>query len=166
MGAPLPFAGWLSRVSNKMLCGVRWFGETSPFWVRGLFRRPLLESRQMTEHTQTGHSPHIHRAAGRVAGRALRRNRVLNASWAAGSKVISSVGRVLHGLFLETMGLFFLLFALTGGVATYREYRAYDAGQIGVERVLLGVIFTALFTYFAVSSFRRAKRRQAIGEAR
>ncbi|HUR36409.1 MAG TPA: hypothetical protein VM009_01240 [Terriglobales bacterium] len=120
----------------------------------------------MTKLSQTGQNSHIHRAAGRVAGRALRRNRVLNASWTAGSKVIFSVGRVLHGLFLETMGLFFVLFAIAGGVATYREYQAYDAGQSGVERVLLGVIFTTLFTYFAASSFWRAKRRQASGGPR
>lgn len=106
-------------------------------------------------------STHIHRAAGRVAGRALRRNRIVHASLTAGSRVLSSLSRVGHALFLETVGLFFLLFALTGGVATYRSYRAYTAGDMGVERVGLGVLFTLMFAYFSASSFWRAQRRQA-----
>ena len=110
---------------------------------------------------QVGPSPHLHRAAGRLAGRALRRNRIVNAALAAGNRVASSIGRVLHTLFLETMGLFFLLFTLTGGVATYRSYRAHVVGELGIERVIVGVLFTALFGYFAVSSFWRAQRRQS-----
>ena len=113
----------------------------------------------MTE--EAGPSPHIHRAAGRVAGRALRRNRYLNASVTAGNRIFRSLSRVIHALFLETMGLFFLLFALTGGIATYREYRGYTAGEVGIERASLGLLFTVLFAYFAATSFWRAKRRQA-----
>ncbi len=105
-------------------------------------------------------SPHIHRAAGRIAGRAFRKNRIVNATLVAGSRVASSVTRVTHAFFLEIMGLFFLLFAFTGGVATYRSYRAHDAGDASIERVILGVLFTAMFTYFAVSSFVRARRRE------
>jgi hypothetical protein len=107
-------------------------------------------------------SPHIHRAAGRVAGRAFRKNRIVSASLLAGGRIASSLARVAHGFFLEIMGLFFLLFAFTGAVATYRSYRAYGAGDAGWERVLLGALFTAMFTYFAVSSFSRAKRRQEV----
>ena len=70
----------------------------------------------------------------------------------------------MQALFLETMGLFFLLFALTGGFASYREYRAYSDGEIGIERVVLGVIFTVLFGYFALTSFWRAQRRQQAKE--
>ncbi len=111
-------------------------------------------------------SPHIHRAAGRVAGRAFRRNRIVNASLTAGNRVLSSLSRVAHALFLETMGLFFLLFALTGGAATYRSYRTYSAGETSIERVILGVLFTALFAYFSASSFWRARRRQKSGETK
>lgn len=105
-------------------------------------------------------SPHIHRAAGRVAGRALRGNRVARASWTAGSRVIASLGRILHTFFLETMGLFFLLFMMIGAAGTYREYRAYAAGQVGLQRVALALVFAVVFAYFAVSSFLRARRRQ------
>jgi hypothetical protein len=111
----------------------------------------------MTEESSS--SPHIHRAAGRVAGRAVRENRIVNASLTAGGHIVSSLSRVLRALFLETMGLFFLLFALSGGAATYRAYRQYGNGDAGVERVILGVIFTSVFGYFAVSSFWRAQRR-------
>ena len=104
-------------------------------------------------------SPHVHRAAGRVAGRALRQNRVVRASWTAGSRVISSVGRILHTFFLETMGLFFLLFSLIGAGAAYREYRAYQAGQVGMERAALGLLFALIFGYFALSSFWRARQK-------
>jgi hypothetical protein len=111
----------------------------------------------MTE--QSSSSPHIHRAVGRVAGRAVRGNRIVNASLTAGGHIVSSLSRVLRALFLETMGLFFLLFTLSGGAATYRAYRQYASGDAGVERVILGVIFTSVFGYFAISSFWRAHRR-------
>lgn len=61
--------------------------------------------------------------------------------------------------------MFFLLFTITGGIATYRAYRSYSVGDFGVERVILGVLFTTLFGYFAVSSFWRAQRRQAKKES-
>lgn len=125
--------------------------------------RILDSTPQMPEPTT---SPHIHRAAGRVAGRTFRRNRLVNASMTAGRRVFSALARVMHALFLEIMGLFFLLFALTGGAATYRAYRAYTAGEAGVERVALGVVFTAVFAYFSVSSFLRARRRTDAGEAK
>ncbi|MEO6119373.1 MAG: hypothetical protein ABIP12_01685 [Terriglobales bacterium] len=106
-------------------------------------------------------SPHTPRAAGRIAGRAIRRNRLVNASLTAASRVLASLGRVGRALFLETMGLFFLLFALTGAAATYRSYRAYSTGDAGPERLILGVVFTVLFAYFSASSFWRARRRQS-----
>ncbi|HUS18171.1 MAG TPA: hypothetical protein VMZ25_00845 [Terriglobales bacterium] len=115
---------------------------------------------------QPSPSPHIHRAAGRVAGRAIRRNRVVNASLAGGRRFLAVVSQVAHALFLETMGLFFLFFTLTGGFATYRAYRAYRGAQAGVEPVILGVLFTLLFLYFAVSSFWRAQKRAAVKEAK
>ena len=105
-------------------------------------------------------SPHVHRAAGRIAGRALRRNRWVNASLTAAHKVSTSIGRVIHTMFLETMGLFYMSFAITGGFATYRAYRVYGEAEVGLERVILGVAFTALFGYFSISSFWRARRRQ------
>ena len=106
-------------------------------------------------------SPHMHRAAGRVAGRAIRGNRVVNALLTAGGRIFASMARVGHALFLETMGLFFLLFTLTGGAATYRMYRQYASGDAGLERLLLGVIFTTVFGYFAITSFWRAQRRSS-----
>lgn len=103
-------------------------------------------------------SPHLARATGRVAGRAFRRNRVVNATLVGTSRFFGSVAKVLHSLFLETMGLFFLLFAITGGTATWREYRTYQAAGGGAERVVLGAVFTLLFAYFAASSFWRARK--------
>ena len=141
------------------------------FQFFGLGRNPpfpsrwptLLESPLVITHTteDAPASPHIHRAAGRVAGRAFRRNRFVDASIVAGSRIFRTLARGLHALFLETMGLFFLLFAASGAFAAYREYRAYSAGQVGIERAVLGLLFTLVFAYFAVTSFWRARRRQA-----
>lgn len=104
-------------------------------------------------------SPHLARATGRVAGRAVRRNRIVNATIVGTSRFFRVTGKVLRSLFLETMGLFFLLFAFTGGAATWREYRAYQAVGAGAERVILGVTFTLLFAYFSLSSFWRARKK-------
>ena len=103
----------------------------------------------------TGSSPHIYRAAGRAAGKTLRRNRVVNASIHGLGQGFRALVRILRALFLETMGLFFLLFSLAGGIATYRSYD----GVIS-QKVWFGAAFSLLFLYFGVSSFWRARERK------
>lgn len=140
--------------------GVSSFWRASPeAAVPGCSATAKIQGDEQPVAIETGQNPHFHRAAGRVAGRALRGNRVVNASIVAGGKVLGSLGRVFHQLFLETMGLFFLLFAATSGFATYRQYQSYVKTEAGFERVVLGLFVTGLFSYFAASSFWRARRR-------
>jgi hypothetical protein len=105
-----------------------------------------------------GSSPHVYRAAGRVAGKTLRRNRLVNATLHGAGQAFRASARAIRGLFLEIMGLLFCFFALAGGVATYRSYQSL-AEDASAERVWLGVLFTLMFTYFAFTSFWRARQK-------
>ena len=99
------------------------------------------------------------RAFLRVAGRKTGENRWVRAFYRGGSVTLGSVGRVLHVLWLEVAGLFFLVLALVGGAAAVREYHRYANGTSGVGRVLLAAAFALAFLYFGVSSFTRSRRR-------
>lgn len=103
-------------------------------------------------------NPRVHRAFGRVTGRRLGRNPYVRASFRGLSAAFRATARAARAFFLETMGLFFLLFVLIGAVAVYREYQAYGAGRAGIERAAVALVFTAIFAYFAVTSFLRARK--------
>ena len=68
-------------------------------------------------------------------------------------------GRVVHLLWLQITGVFFLFFALAGGLACWREYQAWQAGKIGPGKMVLAACFALVFLWFGVSSFWRAKRK-------
>lgn len=71
-----------------------------------------------------------------------------------------SVGRVVHQLWLEVTGFTFFVLAVIGGIAGFREYVKYQAGQAeGLGRVILAVCFTATFVWFGVSSFWRVRKK-------
>jgi hypothetical protein len=70
-----------------------------------------------------------------------------------------AVGRVLHQLWLEVIGLVFLVMASSGGVAAAHEYAKYQAGKIGFGRVAVAICFTVTFAWFGVSSFWRVQRK-------
>ena len=93
---------------------------------------------------------------GRVAARQAGGNRIVRAGWGALRLTISRVSQVLHLLFLQVAGVFFLAFAAAGGIAAWREYLAWHAGKIGPGKMYLAGAFGALFLWFAVSSFWRA----------
>lgn len=97
--------------------------------------------------------------AGRVAGRAARRSRLLNALWGGLRAAAVSLGRVLHRVWLEITGVFFLIFALVGGAAAWREYPLYKAGQADLLHLLAPALFSALFAWFGLTSFWRARRK-------
>ncbi len=96
---------------------------------------------------------------GRVAARQAGDNRILRAGWSAIRITASRVGHVLHLLFLQVAGVFFLAFAAGGGSAAWREYHKWQAGQIGPGKMYLAGVFSALFLWFAVSSFWRAGKK-------
>jgi hypothetical protein len=86
---------------------------------------------------------------------------MVRAGWAAARTTMASVGRVLHLLFLQVTGMFFLCFALVGGYAVYREYHSWTLGKAGPGKAVLAACFTVMFAWFAVSSFWRAARRSS-----
>jgi hypothetical protein len=66
---------------------------------------------------------------------------------------------VLHVLWLEVTGLFFLVLALVGAAAAIREYHRHMAGGGSPGKVAVAAIFALMFTYFGVSSFWRSRKR-------
>ncbi len=95
----------------------------------------------------------------RVAGRKTGENRWVRACYRAGSVTLRSIGRVLHILWLEVTGLFFLVLALVGAGAAVREYHRHAAGTGPVAKMLLATAFALLFAYFGVSSFWRSRKK-------
>jgi hypothetical protein len=95
----------------------------------------------------------------RVAGQQARRSRTVRALGGAISAVGRSLGRVLHQLWLEVMGLLFLLMAASGGVFLAREYAEYHARRTAFWHVVIAICFTVTFAWFGVSSFWRARQK-------
>ena len=84
---------------------------------------------------------------------------MLRAGFGALKVTLSHVTRVAHLLFLQVAGVFFLAFAAGGGIAAWREYHKWRAGEIGPGKMYLALGFAALFMWFAVSSFWRAGKK-------
>jgi hypothetical protein len=94
------------------------------------------------------------RALGRVSGRLLRRNRVVNAGIEAGKTTAIAAGKAARRLWLEVTGFVFGVFAAVGAGATIREWN----GGGDSTRMVAGVAFTLMFAYFCVSSFVASRR--------
>ncbi len=99
------------------------------------------------------------RAVSRVLGRRAGANRWTRATYSGVSTFLGSIRSVVHVLFHQVTGLFFLLFGVVVSLACYREYRAYQAGRFGPGRAILAGAIALLFLYFAVSNFARAGRK-------
>jgi hypothetical protein len=97
--------------------------------------------------------------AARVAQEQAGRSRTWNAVVGAARTTARSFGSALHQLWLEVTGVVFLVIAVFGGVEMVREYAKYHAGQAPAGHVALAVCFTALFVWFGVSSFARARKK-------
>jgi hypothetical protein len=102
------------------------------------------------------------RALMRVAGRKTGENRWVRAFYRAGSVTARNFSRVLHVLWLEVTGLFFLVLAFVGGAAAIREYHRHSQGNGSVAKMLLASGFGLLFGYFCVSSFWRSRKKQRL----
>lgn len=61
-------------------------------------------------------------------------------------------------LWLEVTGFIFLCFAIIGSFAFLREYRAWKLSGVGQNRMATTLVFTAVFAWFGLSSFWRARR--------
>jgi hypothetical protein len=99
------------------------------------------------------------RALLRLAGRRTGENRWVRALYGAGNVTAKSTARVARVLWLEVTGFLFLVLAVIGAGATWREFHHYTHGQAGGGRVAAGAVFTLLFVYFGVNSFWRARKR-------
>jgi hypothetical protein len=83
---------------------------------------------------------------------------LLSGLFAGGSAVFSNVGRVMRLLMLQVTGFMFLVIAAIVASKTFHEYQAYTAAHASPSRFYTGVFFSALFTYFGLSSFWRARK--------
>ena len=97
----------------------------------------------------------------RVAGQQAGRSRTVNAFMGAARATARSFGNVLHQLWLELMGVIFLMMALSFTSASFREYGKYHAGQVGAGRVAVTVCCAVTFAWFGVSSFWRVRKKRS-----
>jgi hypothetical protein len=95
----------------------------------------------------------------RVAGQQIGRSRTYNALKSAALTTARSFSRAAHQLWLEVMGLLFLIMALSFAIGTVREYGKYHAGGTGAGRVAITFCCALTFAWFGLSSFWRARRR-------
>ena len=96
----------------------------------------------------------------RVAARQVGATRIGGAILNGAAATLNSVGRVLHRLWLEVTGFFFLVLAGVFGTAGFREYAKYQAGEAsGPARLILAACFTVTFAWFGVSSFWRVRKK-------
>lgn len=72
-------------------------------------------------------------------------------------RFLQNAARILHRLWLEITGAIFLGLAAFGGLATWREWRAYRAGG-ALWEFLLALVFVIMMGSFGVYSFFRARR--------
>ena len=97
--------------------------------------------------------------AARVVTNSAGRTRLVGAVWAGARAAVGSFARVFHVLWLEVTGFVFLVLALMGVTAAVREYRKVGDGPADMHKVWAAGILTALFVYFGVTSFWRARKR-------
>lgn len=101
----------------------------------------------------------VGRALLRVAGTKTGENRFVRAVYRAGSVTVRSTARVLHILWLEVTGLFFLVLAFVCGAAAVREHHRQLAGTGSAGKTVLAWAIAVMFAYFGVSSIWRSRRR-------
>jgi len=93
-----------------------------------------------------------------MAGRRVRSNKYANAGITAAGTAARHTAKVTHQLFLEVAGLFFGVLTFVVGSSAVRHHRAYVAGAEPREKYIFAVASAALFAYFAVTSFMRARK--------
>ncbi|BDC48761.1 hypothetical protein F183_A10770 [Bryobacterales bacterium F-183] len=72
--------------------------------------------------------------------------------------VMPGVIKPIHVLWNEMIGFIFLVFAIVGWFNGYRYFRLIETEPDALGRFALTAIFASVMTYFAVSSFRRARK--------
>ena len=100
------------------------------------------------------------RVASRMAGDKLNRNPWWRGAVAGGKTMFATLGRIFHMLFLEVTGLFFVILAFMFGRFLMNENAKRLAGHGDPLRFWLAVGLSVLFVWFAVTSFRRARKKR------
>ena len=95
-------------------------------------------------------------AATHVGSKMVRKSRTVNALGSAAQVAFRSLSRVGHLLWLEVTGLFFVTFAVIGGLAAWHEYSKYKTLSV---RLGAAICFMVVFAWFGLNSFWRARRR-------
>jgi len=95
----------------------------------------------------------------RVATQQAKLSRTVRAVTGAATATARAFGKVLHQLWLEVTGLVFLLMAASGGAGAAHEYAKYQAGRVGLGRVVVAICFTVTFAWFGISSFLRVRKK-------
>lgn len=98
---------------------------------------------------------------GRLTGSRAARQRIVGALWSAGSTTVRSFMRILHVLFLEVTGFLFTCLTIGFGAVAVREYHKNKLGTAPMYKTVLAACFAAMFLWFGVSSFWRARRKRA-----
>ena len=97
--------------------------------------------------------------AARIAGQQVKGSRTFGAVVSGARATLKHFSGVANQLWLEVTGFAFLVFAAGGAIAVVREYNSYHAGKATSSHLLLAAGFTAVFSWFGISSFWRAKTR-------
>ncbi|HXB62890.1 MAG TPA: hypothetical protein VNU94_08595 [Acidobacteriaceae bacterium] len=128
---------------------------------------PLAAAPQQRQTAQAPVQAAVHSAAQSIAQSAAaytaHKNNVSRQSGRMGRPFLAPFARAGHVLWLEVMGTFFALFAaiFISGVFRYRAALRLTADNADAHRhVLFSAGAAAVFSYFAVSSFVRARRRE------
>jgi hypothetical protein len=98
--------------------------------------------------------------AARIAGQQVGRSRMFGALMGGVKATARHFASVAHQLWLEITGFVFLVFAVAGAFALYREYSSFHAGKGTSSHLALAAGFTAVFGWFGVSSFWRARSKR------
>jgi hypothetical protein len=91
-----------------------------------------------------------------VSSNMVRKSRTVNALTGAAQGVLRAAAKLGHVLWLEVTGLFFVAFAVIGGLAAWHEYSKHKvlSGRLGAA-----LCFMVIFGWFGLSSFWRARRK-------
>ncbi len=72
--------------------------------------------------------------------------------------VVPAVIKPLRVLWNEVIGFLFLSIAVISGFSWFRTWRAYGGTSDEVLKLVLTGLFTAVFAFFGLSSFWKARR--------
>jgi hypothetical protein len=98
--------------------------------------------------------------AAQIVARRVGNSRAGGAVLSGAQATARSFERVGRQLSLEVTGFTFLVLAVVGGIAGFREYAKYQAGEAaGPGRLILAACFTLTFAWFGVSSFWRVRKK-------